>query len=136
MHEYIKRRGQPGPTESNAELVESGALEIFIGNAHGSEWSGHMAIVIPNYFGGSHALIDLTAAQGDVPERGILLKPLCLEVSDDFVQGSQPHYQAVGECHLIYRAYPNDHNYDTGNNWLAMPGLDRAVLMVRQRLSN
>jgi hypothetical protein len=133
MHDYVQRHGRPGREETNAELQASGAICSGIGHPPGAAWSGHMGIVIPNR-GDGQAFIDMTVGQANVPERGINLGALCLLVGDDFVAGKQPHSEMVRGCHLTYTAYPADHGYDTGTNWMKMTGLDRAVQMVFTRM--
>jgi hypothetical protein len=134
MHAYVATHGRPGPHETNAELASSGALCSTVGNPLGSDWAGHMGIVVPDYFDERHAFMDLTLMQANVPERGIQTGPVCVEAPQRFVDGIDLLPVSAYGCHLTYEAFPADHGYDEGTNWMKMRGLDRAVQMVIDRL--
>lgn len=134
MHKYIEKHGRPAHDETNEELTSTGAMGRGIGNPPGDQWAGHMGIVVLKHRGNQHAFLDLTIGQASVPLRGIALGPMCLYVDDDFVTGKKPFIAKYNDCHLTYTAYPEDHNYDNGSNWMRMPHLDDYVAMVIERL--
>lgn len=122
------------PMETNPELEALGAIVSRVGNNPGEVWAGHMGIVVPNHYGDRHAFIDMTISQGNVPERGIVLGVILISVPDGFVKGLESRDVKANGCLVSYDAYPIDRNYDNGKNWMQMPGLERCVEKVFQKL--
>jgi len=97
-------------------------------------WAGHLAVIIPNHFGDRHALCDLTIGQVNRADWEVDLPPMCLRVSDDFVAGRRPFKTVVKGSLVTYEAFPEDHSYSKGSDWLEMEGLDETTSNVISRL--
>ena len=135
FRKWVDAHGFPKDEASAAACDAAGGLDIIVGKgAEGfisaDRWAGHLAVVIPNHFGDRHALCDLTIGQANRADWEVDLPPMCLRVSDDFVAGRRPFKTEVKECWIIYEAFPEDHSYSKGNDWLAMEGLDEATSNV------
>ena len=65
-------------------------------------WPGHLVVIVPFAYGKLHAMIDMTIEQANRPKRGIVLAPLCVRVTDEFVLRRQPAAFTSNKSLLVY----------------------------------
>lgn len=138
FQEWVHSNGGPKHEASAAACEAAGGFAITVGKGaevSADQWAGHLAVVVPKCIGDRHALCDLTIEQANRPEWEIELPSLmCLKVNDDFAAGKRPFQFEVNGSLVIYEAFPDDHSYSIGRNWLAIGGIDEAASCVISRL--
>ena len=128
---WIKANGAVSPELTPEDWESRGWLMVGLGDkraeVEGEQWGGHLAVAVRDFFDDRHCLCDVTAVQANRAEAGIRLPPLLLRVGDEFLAGKKPfHIEACG-CHLVYRAFPDDHDYNRYGHWTTIDGVDESV---------
>lgn len=91
--------------EGRAETVPTG------------KWLGHLAVVIPNYFGHRHAFLDLTVPQVNQPQWKIVLPSVVAAVSAPFVRGEEEYHVPANASLIMYTGFPDDRSYTEFPLW-------------------
>jgi hypothetical protein len=102
-------------------------------------WPGHLVVVLPNFFGARHILLDPTIMQANKPGTGINLPPILATVRDDFTSGAKVRKLTANGCAVIYKARPDDLSYKQGGYWdrlrAGSPVSDRVLYLLRTSAS-
>lgn len=137
----LHRTGYPAayPLTVGVKIVNPSHPEVGIMLGKGTDpepgkWPGHLVVIIPNYEGDDHLMIDLTIVQvnGKVPD--ITLDPFLSMVDEKFVKGGYPVEHVANNCSLIYEGFPADESYKQAANWSNVPKLDQSVQKVMEQL--
>lgn len=75
-------------------------------------WPGHLVVIVRQ-----RALLDLTIAQADNPEYGMVLAPMFGNVSGRFLNGHDPAMFRNNGCQVTYEGRPRDRSYEETPNW-------------------
>jgi hypothetical protein len=137
--DWLDQHGDPeGNPAEVAACNATGAIRIFVGRGpeevDEDKWAGHLGVVVPDAFGQRHALLDLTIVQANRPNFGVVLQPMCLKVTDEFLSGQKPFIGEFNSCLFAYAALPDDHSYKESPAWTVTEGLDGAAHAVLRRL--
>ena len=119
--------GCPTDPDSEGKCKAAGGEFVGLGTAPAEAmppgiWAGHLVVVIPNLFGDSHAICDLTITQANNPGLGINLNPLFFAAPDTFVTGQTEFHKEVNGCLVLYMAFPQNESYVVTPNWTNKPG--------------
>jgi hypothetical protein len=123
---------------AEAAKAEEGSFGVSIG-AQGAEvgpdnWAGHLVVILPNFLGDRHMLLDTTIMQANKQGTGINLPAIFATVRDDFTSGAKVRKLAANDCTVMYKARPDDHSYKQGGNWdkvrVASPVSDRVLAFL------
>ena len=106
----------------------------FEGPVDETGWAGHLVVIVPNYCGTRHGMLDLTIEQLNTPDKGIVLKQLSVEVSNRFLSGTDPFVTMVNGCTLVYRSHPDDRTYEDTNGRMRSEGFFLLVAIAKCRL--
>lgn len=138
---YVETYGEPTNEATGKACDDAGGARINLGKdsedlgeVPEGNWPGHLTVIVPKAFGDRHALIDPSITQANWPEYGIVLPPVCLKVTDDFVAGQRPAPFEVNKTLLIYDAYPKDDSYNRDGDCMNKDGIETAVAIVLKRL--
>lgn len=138
FRQYVDTYGFPSDEASGKACDDAGGATIILGKEATEipkgNWPGHLTVIVPSAFDTKHALLDPAITQANWPEFGIVLPPLCLKVTDDFVSGGRSASFEVNNTLLIYDAYPNDRSYNDDGDCMAKEHFDIAVSIVLKRL--
>jgi hypothetical protein len=136
---WIDAHGSPSPEMTPEEWEARGWLVIGLGDkkaeVEGDTWGGHLAVALPGFFGDRHCLCDVTVVQANRIQSGINLPPLVFRVGDEFLAGEKPYHNNITGCHVVYRAFPDDHEYNLYAHWSTIKGVDESVAKVLAALS-
>jgi hypothetical protein len=111
----VKELGRPFSDLAEAKEWQrsKGVYSYGFGTAESpGRWPGHLVVVIRQ-----RALLDLTIAQADHPEYGIVLEPIFAEVSGRFLNGLEPAVILNNGCEVRYHCRPADRSYEETPNW-------------------
>lgn len=108
--------GQPWPKADEIKrwTVEDGSYSVGIGygTQQPGKWAGHLAILAENIY-----LIDLSIDQASRPRYNIELKPLCVEVDDNFISGRSPCVFNCGDCIIKIEHQAGNDGYQFSPDW-------------------
>ncbi len=74
-------------------------------------------------------LVDLTIAQANRPDRGIVLPEVFITdgIRGDFLAGRVELECLVNGCGVIYQARPEDHSFEQAPDWTERERRDRCI---------
>lgn len=134
---YLDTHGVPHDEATRSAAAAAGA-PIILGKlapeVPEGYWAGHLVVVVPGAYGEKHAMLDLTISQVNTPESGMLLQPLCLKVTEEFLCQSPVSFE-VNKALLTYYAFPEDESYNENGMFMGQKGFDKAVSTVLDRLA-
>jgi len=114
-------------------MISMGVGEV---QSNEGQWFGHLVVVLPNFFEERHAICDASITQASKPEWNINLVPVFARVPDSFVEGKTEYKAPVNNSLIVYRAFPQDHSFDTAPVWRNQAYRDLAVKNIRERLAS
>ena len=119
---WVKQFGFPTDPASQEKCDQAGGRLIGLGSGKPKEmpkgvWAGHACVIIPGLFGDKHAMSDVTITQACKSDWGVELPPLFVRVSEEFVRGEKEFKGDVNGCLVIYKAFPDDHEFEIGPLW-------------------
>ena len=81
LYEWVKANDFDDVGEREAEWSALGGRGVSLGEGRAdtvpsNKWLGHMAVILPDYFGDRHAMLDLTMPQAQKLEWGLRLPPM------------------------------------------------------------
>ncbi len=98
-----------------------GALVVTVGPETGDvgpgHWAGHLVVILPNFLGERHILLDPTIQQANKPGTGINIPPITVTVKDDVTSGEKIRMLPANGCTVMYKARPDDHSYRKDSGW-------------------
>ncbi|MBN8604371.1 MAG: hypothetical protein J0M26_25380 [Planctomycetes bacterium] len=137
MTSFTKRHGRP-PHDQETMMQchhEGGAIVVLDPNSdevQDGQWPGHLVVIVRNVFDKLHAMIDLTIVQVNDPEWDIDVKPLLVQVDDQFVTGNSFSVESNGSM-LMYKAYPENRTFGDWGDIVDSEEADRiSELVVRE----
>ncbi len=113
----LVKRFQAGNPPRNQEELQQAAKEDgshSIGLGYGytkGKWSGHLVVISEGQ------MLDLTLTQANRPAQGIILEPVLVPASSDFLAGKDDLLLTIGGTLVKYHAFPDDHSYEDSPDW-------------------
>ena len=137
--ERLKTQPFPDDPETQAKWAQDGCCMINIGGGNAvstdRQWAGHLVVTLPNFFDDRHAICDLTITQASKPEWGINLVPTFVRVPASFVNGETEFKAPVNGSFIVYKAFPEDHSFESASVWTNQTYRDLAVKNILARLN-
>jgi hypothetical protein len=113
LYDYATEHQEFPEVGSAAYTAEMYGVGIGYGEEQPGRWAGHLVAIAERRW-----LLDFSIDQATRPEHGIMLAPLVVPVTEQWLRAAVAHVvYRYGETFLYYTAFPLDKSFKTASDW-------------------